>query len=125
MWAFFEPELRKRLAEVTSSASTIERVHAALVALLPSGRASVGDVAHALGITVRTLQRNLAREETSFARELGRTRERLARHYLQSSLLPHAEISLLLGYDEPSSFFRAFRQWSGSTPEALRNRARA
>lgn len=125
MWKFFEPELSKRLAEITASASMHERVHAALVELLPSGRASIGDVAHALGITVRTLQRNLAREETSFARELGRTRERLARHYLESSSLPHAEISLLLGYEEPSSFFRAFRQWSGATPESLRSRARA
>lgn len=125
MWSFFEPELRKQLAEVTSAAPTHERVHAALARLLPSGRAGIADVASALGITVRTLQRNLAREDTTFARELGRTRERLARHYLQSSSLPHAEISLLLGYDEPSSFFRAFRQWSGSTPEALRNASRA
>lgn len=31
-----------------------------------------------------------------------------------------AEISFLLGYDDPNSSFRAFRTWTGQTPEALR-----
>ena len=35
-----------------------------------------------------------------------------------------AEISLLLGYDVPNSFYRAFRQWTGSTPDAVRRQAK-
>lgn len=48
------------------------------------------------------------------------TRLSLARHYLENSSLSYAEISFLVGFDEPSSFFRAFREWTGTTPEAAR-----
>jgi AraC-like DNA-binding protein len=32
-----------------------------------------------------------------------------------------AEISFLLGYDDPNSFTRAFHHWTGTTPEAFRS----
>jgi AraC-like DNA-binding protein len=31
-----------------------------------------------------------------------------------------AEISFLLGFDEPNSFYRAFRAWTGRTPDSVR-----
>jgi AraC-like DNA-binding protein len=31
-----------------------------------------------------------------------------------------AEISYLLGYEDPNSFFRAFSSWTGETPEQAR-----
>ncbi|MEM1127565.1 MAG: AraC family transcriptional regulator ligand-binding domain-containing protein [Bacteroidota bacterium] len=120
MWAFFEPVLTRRLAEIKHEASIAERVYAALFELLPSGQSSVQTVSATLGLSVRSLQRYLRREDTSFQRVLGEARERLARHYLQHSALTGAEISLLLGYDDPNSFFRAFRTWTGQTPESLR-----
>ena len=52
-------------------------------------------------------------------------REELAKHYLKSSPMTGAEISFLLGYEDPNSFFRAFRGWTGETPEAARTRLRA
>ena len=78
--------------------------------LLPSGRAQMADVATALGIGTRTLQRRLATEGTRFRVELARTRERLARHYLRATELTPGEIAFLLGFDDPTSLFRAFRE---------------
>ena len=52
---------------------------------------------------------------------LQETREALARHYLEKTALPVAEISFLLGFDEPNSFYRAFRTWTGTTPERMRD----
>jgi AraC-like DNA-binding protein len=49
-----------------------------------------------------------------------KTRERLSRHYLTRTDLTYAEISFLVGFGEPSSFFRAFREWTGETPESVR-----
>ncbi len=120
MWQFFEPALSQRLAEIERDATIAERVYAALFEMLPSGRSSVQDVASTLGMSTRSLQRHLRREETSFQQVLNETREQLARHYLRHSAMTGAEISFLLGYDDPNSFFRAFRTWTGQTPEGLR-----
>lgn len=120
MWQFFEPALNQRLAEIERDASIAERVYAALFEMLPSGRSSVQEVSTTLGMSTRSLQRYLRREGTSFQHVLNEARERLARHYLQHSAMTGAEISFLLGYDDPNSFFRAFRTWTGQTPEGLR-----
>ena len=120
MWAFFEPQLRKRLAELDASASTEQRVRAALLELLPSGLASTDEVARRLGMSKRTLQRRLQADGTSFQRLLDETREQLARHYLERSDMSGAEISFLLGFEDPNSFFRAFHGWTGQTPERVR-----
>lgn len=120
MWSFFEPELRRRLAELDRDASMRERVRAVLLEQLPSGQASVEAVASELAVSPRTLQRRLKKEGTSFQAVLGATRESLARHYLSQPDMPAQEISFLLGYEDPNSFYRAFRAWTGQTPEQAR-----
>lgn len=120
MWSTFEPGLKRRLSELDESATTIERVRSALLELLPSGDASIGAVAHELGTSNRTLQRRLQHEGATFQTVLDKTREELGRHYLTTTQLSGAEISFLLGYEDPSSFSRAFHSWTGHTPEALR-----
>lgn len=55
---------------------------------------------------------------------LNATRESLARHYLVNGSFTAAEIAFLLGYEEPSSFYRAFHSWTGQTPERIRADAR-
>ncbi|HUQ05645.1 MAG TPA: AraC family transcriptional regulator ligand-binding domain-containing protein [Kofleriaceae bacterium] len=124
MWSFFEPELRRRLAEVEAAATTKARTRAALFELLPSARASVHAVAGLLGISARTLQRRLMEEDTSFQAVLDGTREELARHYLGTTAMAGAEISFLLGFEDPNSFVRAFHDWTGKTPEQVRTQLR-
>jgi AraC-like DNA-binding protein len=126
LWAAFKPDLRRRLADLDTLATTAQRVKAALLEGLPSGQASVEDVARKLALSGRTLQRRMAAEGTSFQDILDRTREALARHYLEKTTLPAAEISFLLGFVEPNSFHRAFKGWTGATPdEVRRGQARA
>lgn len=123
MWDFFEPALRERLADLDATATTRGKVRAALLELLPAGGGTTLGVARSLGASPRTLQRRLADEDTTFQDVLASTREELARHYLTTSDLPLAEIAFLLGYDDPSSFFRAFQRWTGQTPSRLREAA--
>ena len=120
MWKFFEPQLQQRLSELDTSATLGDRVRAALLELLPSGRATVQETAGKLAMSPRTLQRRLGDEATSFRQVLDGTRRDLANHYLERSSLSGAEIAFLLGFEEPSSFFRAFRSWTGDTPEQYR-----
>jgi AraC-like DNA-binding protein len=120
MWDEFEPALKRRLSELDSTATTSDRVRSALLELLPSGAASVDAVGKRLGTSVRTLQRRLHDEDETFQTILNRTREHLAYHYLKRPELSATEISFLLGFEDPSSFFRAFSAWTGTTPEEAR-----
>ncbi|NMO57835.1 helix-turn-helix domain-containing protein [Actinoplanes sp. TBRC 11911] len=120
MWRFFEPELRRRLAALDRHASTAERVRAALLHLLPAGQGTMSVVARSLSVSTRTLQRRLRDEDTSFQAVLTATRTRLARHYLATGELSADQISFLLGYGDPKSFYRAFRTWTGVTPTHAR-----
>ncbi len=120
MWEYFEPGLKKRLSELDRDSTTGDRVRAALLELLPVGEGSMDAVARRLWVSTRTLQRRLKEEGTTFQVSLNETRENLARHYLATSKMPTAEISFLLGYEEPNSFYRAFRSWTGQTPEQVR-----
>ncbi|MFD0522524.1 helix-turn-helix transcriptional regulator [Paractinoplanes durhamensis] len=120
MWNFFAPELRRRLAELEASATTADRVRAALHVNLPAGDSSINAVAGQLIVSPRTLQRQLQAEGTSYQEVLTGTRETLARRYLTDRSLTVAQIAYLLAYDDTNSFYRAFRSWTGVTPEAVR-----
>ncbi|WP_421845505.1 AraC family transcriptional regulator ligand-binding domain-containing protein [Mycobacterium sp.] len=124
MWKIFEPELRRRLETLDADATWADRVHAALLTALPAGRRSLAEVAGELHVSPRSLQRWLATEGYSFSEVLDRTRERLARYYLTSTELSDIEIAFLIGYEELSSFHRAFRAWTGHTPGSVRARRR-
>ena len=102
------------------SSATTERVRTALAELLPTGDASIEAVSRSLGISRRTLQRQLHVESTSYRAVLANMRQQLATHYLDQGVLSVAEIARLLGYHEPTSFQRAFRAWTGRTPHQAR-----
>ena len=123
MWSIFEPELQKRMQHLSVDSLFRERVRACLVEILASGQCSMSDVAKRLAVSPRTLQRRLQEEDTSFKQELSNLRAELANHYLVNTPYSSAEISFLLGYSEPSSFFRAFHIWTGKTPDFVREMA--
>ncbi|GAA0230685.1 AraC family transcriptional regulator [Cryptosporangium japonicum] len=120
MWQFFAPDLRRRLSDLRATASVTDRVRAALHETLPSGDPSMPAVAKQLAVSSRTLQRQLRQEGTTFQAILATTREDLARHYLGHSSMRSTEIAYLLGYDDTNSFYRAFRTWTGTTPDTIR-----
>jgi len=91
-----------------------------LVRLLPDGEVTVDKVAQAMNQSTRTLQRRLADSSMTWQHLLDRTREQLARQYLNDRALALAEIALLLGYSEQSAFTRSFKRWTGLTPLAFR-----
>lgn len=123
LWRSFEPELRRQRAGLDARASVTQRTQTVLLESLPGGEAEVQPIARRLGMSPRTLQRRLGEEGATFREVVQATRERLARHYLRNTSLPYAEIGFLLGFDEASSFFRAFKTWTGTTPQALRQGA--
>lgn len=73
-------------------------------------------IAKELGMSDRTLQRRLSGEDTSFQRLLTQAKHEQAKLYLADPLLDIKEVAFLLGYEDPNSFYRAFRLWEGETP---------
>ena len=120
LWSVFEADLSRKLAELERTSTTAERTRAVLLQALPSGRGTLDEVAGELGLSTRTLQRQLRREQTSFKQVLRSTREQLARHYLLNTGITASEIGFLLGFDDTRSFFRAYNTWTGTTPESTR-----
>jgi len=47
---------------------------------------------------------------------------RLTMRYLHRADLSIAEIACLVGYDDIAAFYKAFKQWTGSTPAEQRAR---
>ena len=123
LWQTFEPELRRRVSKLEAQALMSVRTSSMLLECLPGGEATLQGTARRLGVSGRTLQRRLAEEGLSFRQVVQATRERLARHYLVNTHLSYGEVAFLIGFDEPSSFFRAFRDWTGRTPESVRSGA--
>ncbi len=122
-WASLEPAFRQQLLAVQSGTTMTERTRAALMQMLPSGANAVSDAAAHLRLSTRSLQRHLRTEGTSYQRLLDDVRHDMALRYLERSDLTIDEISYLLAYRDPNSFYRAFQGWSGMTPSAARSRA--
>jgi AraC-like DNA-binding protein len=98
----------------------VARVQSALMEQLPYGNISDDSVATALHMSVRTMHRKLAEVNQNFRTLLVEMRRELAEHYILDNSLTLTEISLLLGFSEPSSFSRAFKNWTGSAPSDAR-----
>jgi AraC-like DNA-binding protein len=102
----------------------VERVRIAVQQKLTGRRPTIEDIADALHISSRTLQRRLQEAGSSFQRVLEETRHHLARHYLNNSVLELNEAAYLLGYEDGNSFVRAFRTWEGVPPAQWREQQR-
>lgn len=90
--------------------------------LLPRGEPKREAVAQALHLSQRTLQRRLQEEGSSFQQLLDDARRELAEQYLAQPNLTLLEVAYLLGFADPSNFFRAFRRWFDMTPGEYRTR---
>lgn len=114
MWKYLEPELNKQLAEQINEQSFAAFVQQELYSAIPSGFFLVEDIANSLGVSTRTLQRNLSAENTSFKQELQAVQKAMTFSYLKMKL-PTEEISSLIGYSDVNAFIRAFKKWTGMT----------
>jgi len=99
----------------------VERVEDYVRGALPSGHCSIERCAEKLGVSVRTLQARLTRSDVRFSDILERQRIELAKDYLKQDQMSLDEVAILLGYSEQTSFGRAFKRWTGSTPQKFRS----
>jgi len=90
-----------------------DAVRRTLWSMLPGGRPDLWRTAAELEVSVRTLQRRLGEEGSSFSKVLDELRRDLSNELLADRSLSVAEVAFMLGYSEPSAFQRAYRRWWG------------
>ncbi len=81
---------------------------------------TLDSVAKELGVPLRRLRARLAAENLCFREIFKRARYAFARQKLRQEKEPLEEIAHLTGFSEPSTFYRAFKEWSGLTPSEYR-----
>lgn len=104
--------------------STVLEARRAIYLMLPTGRATGEYVAQSLGMSVRSLQRQLDDADTTFTDLLAEVRSELVTRYLANPRHSLMEVSELLGYSNASSFTRWFRTQFGMAPQAWRKSTR-
>ncbi len=123
--AMLAPQFEEELKQENSDENFVDRVRIAVQQKLTGRRPTIENIAEALHISSRTLQRRLQDEGSSFQRVLEEARHQLARQYLNNSVLELNEAAYLLGYNDANSFVRAFRTWEGIPPARWREEQRA
>lgn len=116
------PALTDALAQFHPKSSFSEQVKAVLKRSLASGRPELGSIARDLGTSERTAQRRITEEGATFRLLVQAARRELAQQLLSSPDTDVAEIACLLGFQDTTSFYRAFRHWEGMTPQSWRRR---
>jgi AraC-like DNA-binding protein len=103
--------------------SMTDAVLRTLTRMVFASRPSADRVAMAVGMTRRRLHERLAAEGTRYSDLLADVRCEIARQLLLETRLPAGDVAATLHYSSPGAFSRAFKEWTGTTPRALRSTA--
>jgi len=122
LFDYLERHARAVLSRLPADGRMAVRTRRLITEALRSGEPSPAAIAKQLSLSERTLQRRLRDEGTSFAELLDGARRELSQLYLSEPGVAAYEVAFLLGYSEPSAFHRAFRRWTGVTPQEFRSR---
>jgi AraC-like DNA-binding protein len=112
--------LNAHLATMKRTPGSLELVKRYIGHTLSTRRCTIEDCAHAQGLSVRALQKRLARQRTSFKAVLQLQRAQTAERALCDRRQSLDDIAFALGYSDQTCFGRAFKEWTGLTPHAYR-----
>jgi AraC-like DNA-binding protein len=98
----------------------VDQVRRLLMPVLLAERAHMQFLCESTNMHARTINRRLKDHGTNLRTLVNDARFDVACQLLRHTELPVATVAEVMGYSEPSVFSRAFRQWSGSTPDNWR-----
>lgn len=120
LYPILEEYLERQLERTPSEAPLVVAVGRAIEQAMSNGEPRLGQVARALGVSGRTLQRRLNECGVEYKTLVADIRRRLALRYLADLKHTLSEVAYLLGYSEISAFSRAFKRWTGVAPSEHR-----
>jgi len=110
-------ELRSNPEDFAATVSNQVKLH------LGEGPLTREAMAAILGIPDHLFQKQLRAHRLTFPDLLNAARRELALHYLDDPAMSLTEVAHTLGYSELSAFSRAFRSWTGTSPQRFRRLA--
>ena len=110
-------------AEAANPRSLSLRVKELLSAMLVESEPTFDQVATAFGTSRRTLRRRLALEGTSVTALRNEIKAEFARQLLVNSTMSIIDIGATLHYTKPGAFSRAYKGWTGASPQEARRNA--
>ncbi|MGH1340774.1 MAG: AraC family transcriptional regulator ligand-binding domain-containing protein [Nannocystales bacterium] len=110
--------LRSRVAD-----APLDRVREAIAQQARKSAFGADDIATAVGMSVRTLQRYTRKHGASLRDLIDEAREASASRLLADERLSIDEVAFLVGYSDDRAFRRAFQRWTGKSPAAFRQEA--
>ena len=123
LFSLFENHAQSILNSLKSDNSLKNKIKKEILFGLKGEEPNLPLIAKNLGIGVRSIQMKLKEEGATFQQLLDEIRKDLALKHLKEDILSTTDISYLLGYSEPSVFFRSFKKWTGQTPTFYRKSA--
>lgn len=111
-----------RLMELREADPFLARVRATVLQKLPMGLPKLNDVAAALELSGRSLQRRLAERQLRYQKVLDEVRQELAHQLLEDESLSLNDVADYLGFNDQSAMHSAVKRWEDMTPGALRRR---
>lgn len=117
--------VRQLVGQIAPREKLTRRVRRGMDACIASNEnIRVDIVAKRLGMSARSLQRQLAEHELLFRELAGLHLRETADQLLMDSALTIDAIAESLGYSDRSSFERAYRRWAGASPAQKRKLSR-
>lgn len=114
--SLFEKTAMETLATASNKETYAKRVINIILREMNGEIPAIDLVAKRLAVSVRSLQGYLRKEGTSYLKLVDEVRKGIAVNYLKEKNVSIAEIAYTLGFSETSSFNRAFKRWTDSTP---------
>jgi AraC-like DNA-binding protein len=118
---YFVKQCELASAAFASDPPLTGQVRQRLVASMDGQLPSMASVARALGTSPRSLHRRLADEGTRWNDLVDEVRRQFAETYLGRQRLAVSEVAYLLGFNDASAFFKAFKRWTGTSPSEYRH----
>lgn len=113
----------RRLLRLQSRAPYAVRVRHYLMQQRAPHRVAMRQVARRLGLSVRSLHRRLIEERQSYAALANEASAHIAKKLLEGGGRTIKDAAHTMGFSTVSSFHRAFRRWTGTTPGAFQKQS--
>ena len=119
-----EEHVRHLVSQLPAGDPFLLSVRTEMAKQIDRGAPRASTLARTLRMSERTLRRRLDSEGTSYNALLDELRRDLARRYVAETRDGFEAVADRLAFADASTFFRAFKRWTGMTPAQFRERAK-